>query len=184
MAYLPRVDREKAKALGVELTSNLDELLRDSDFVSLHCRLEEKTRGMMGEREFRLMKKTGYFINVARGELVQQQVLVHCLRERWIAGAGLDVFEHEPLPPNDPLVSLENVILTPHYLAATKQATLGSVTSVLKGMLQIAKGRVPQNVLNTEVLERPGFRAKLARFAPEPRRGMTNESSLPAGESN
>jgi phosphoglycerate dehydrogenase-like enzyme len=184
IAYSPRADRDKAKALGVELTSNLDELLRESDFVSLHCRLEDKTRGMMGEREFRLMKKTAYFINVARGELVQQQILVRCLRERWIAGAGLDVFEHEPLPVNDPLIGMQNVILTPHYLAATIQATRGAVTSVLKGMLQVSQGHLPENILNAEVLQRPGFRAKLSRFAQEPRGEISHRATLPAGDSN
>jgi len=169
IAYSPRADRAKAEALGVELADSLDDLLRESEFVSLHCRLEEKTRGMMGEREFRLMKKTAYFINVARGELVQHEAQVRCLQERWIAGAGLDVFEQEPLPANDPLIGLDNVILTPHYLAATNQATRASVTSVLKGMLQVAQGRVPKNVLNAEVLRSPGFRTKLARFAKEPR---------------
>jgi phosphoglycerate dehydrogenase-like enzyme len=97
----------------------LDELFQKSDFISLHCRLEDHTRGMIGEREFRLMKPTAYFINVARGELVQQDVLVRCLRERWIAGAALDVFEEEPLPADNPLIGLDNVILTPHWLPAT-----------------------------------------------------------------
>jgi phosphoglycerate dehydrogenase-like enzyme len=120
---------------------------------------------MMGEREFRLMKSTAYFINVARGELVQQDVLIRCLQNRWIAGAGLDVFEEEPLPAGNPLIGLDNVILTPHYLPATRQASRSTVASILRGMLRIADGGLPNNILNTEVLDRPGFRAKLANFA-------------------
>jgi phosphoglycerate dehydrogenase-like enzyme len=164
LAYSPHADAARARALGVTMVPTIDELLREADFVSLHRRLLESTRGMMGEREFRLMKPTAYFINVARGELVQQDVLVRCLRDRWIAGAGLDVFEEEPLPAGNPLIGLDNVILTPHYLPATQQASRATVGSILRGMLRIADGALPNNILNTEVLDRPGFRAKLANF--------------------
>jgi phosphoglycerate dehydrogenase-like enzyme len=165
LAYSPRADQARAETLGVSLVPTLDELLRESDFVSLHCRLEDHTRGMIGEQEFRMMKPTAYFINVARGELVQQDVLVRCLRERWIAGAALDVFEEEPLFANDPLIGLDNVILTPHWLPATRQAWRATITSIAEGMLRAAKGQIPDHVLNRAVLERPAFRAKLARFA-------------------
>jgi len=98
LAYSPRADPARAHALGVTLVSSMDEIFRESDFISLHCRLEPPTRGMIGERELRLMKPTAYFINVARGELVQQEVMVKGLTEGWIRGAALDVFEDEPLP--------------------------------------------------------------------------------------
>jgi len=165
LAYSPHADPSRAKDLGVTLVPTLDELLRESDFISLHCRLEERTRHMIGERHLRLMKPTAYFINVARGELVHQDVLVRCLRERWIAGAALDVFEEEPLPAGNPLLELDNAILTPHYLPATRQAGRAAIHSILRGMLLTAEGRLPENILNTEVVDRPGFRAKLARFA-------------------
>jgi phosphoglycerate dehydrogenase-like enzyme len=165
IAYSPRADPAVAQALGVKLVADLDELMRDSDFVSLHCRLEERNHAMIGERELRLMKKSAFFINVARGELVQQAVLARCLHERWIAGAGLDVFEHKPLPADDPLIELDNVIMTPHYLPATRQASRATVTTTLQGMLQVAQGRLPENILNPEVQDRPGFCAKLAHFA-------------------
>lgn len=164
IAFSRRCKPETAKALNVTLVPDLDTVLRESDFLSLHCRLEDRTRGMLGEREFRLMKPTALFINTGRGELVQQNVLVRALREGWIAGAGLDVFEHEPLPANDPLTKLDNVVLTPHWLPVTHQAVRLSVSAMAKGMVRAAQGLVPENVVNPEVLDRPGFRRKLACF--------------------
>ena len=165
LAYSPRADAAKAVNLGVQLLPTLDELFRESDFISLHCRLEPHTRGMIGEREFRLMKPTAYFINVARGELVRQNDMVRALREGWIRGAGLDVFEEEPLPASDPLAELDNVILTPHWLPATRQAGFATMTSIAEGMRRIATGRIPDHILNPAVLERRTFRAKLSRLA-------------------
>jgi phosphoglycerate dehydrogenase-like enzyme len=164
IAYSPRALPATAAALGVKLVPTLDELLRTSDFVSLHNRLEPATRGMLGERELRLMKHTACFINVARGELVRQEALVRALRERWIAGAALDVFEHEPLPKDDPLVALDNVILTPHWLPSTLRAARLTLSLVARGMIRAAHGQVPEHVINPAVLGRPGFRAKLGRW--------------------
>lgn len=171
IAYSPRADAAQAAALGVTLVSSVEQVFRESDFVSLHCRLEPKTRGWIGERELRAMKPTAYFINVARGEIVQQEVLVRALRERWFAGAGLDVFEHEPLPADDPLLRLDNVILTPHWLPATRDAARLTMTEISNGLIRVSQGLVPDNVLNKAVLDRPGFRAKLARFAVNGRSG-------------
>lgn len=168
LAYSPSADPVQAESLGVELVA-LDRLLRGSDFVSLHCRLENRTRGMLGTRELRLLKSTAYLINVARGELIHEEVLVQALRERWIAGAGLDVFETEPLPMSSPLLELDNVILTPHWLPSTHRAARATVDLITRNLLRVAEGLVPQNVVNPEVLTRPGFQAKLARFAPNRR---------------
>jgi phosphoglycerate dehydrogenase-like enzyme len=165
LAYSPRADANKAKALGVTLVATLDDIFREADFISLHSRLEPHTRGVIGEKEFRLMKPTAYFINVARGELVQQDVLVRGLCEGWIRGAALDVFEEEPLPADDPVTKLDNVILAPHWLPATRRALQLTLASVAAGMRRVASGGIPDNVLNPAVLERPAFRAKLARFA-------------------
>lgn len=165
IAYSPYTKPEEAKALNVTLVPDLNAVLRESDYVSLHCWLDEHTRGMMGEREFRLMKPTAYFINAGRGELVHQKALVRALQEKWIAGAGLDVFEEEPLPADDPLAKLDNVILTPHWLPTTHKAVKEVMSAMAQGMLRAAQGKVPDNVVNTDVLSRPGFRAKLARFA-------------------
>jgi phosphoglycerate dehydrogenase-like enzyme len=165
LAYSPRADAAKARELGVTLVPTLAEIFRESDFISLHCRLEPHTRGMIGEKEFRLMKPTAYFINVARGELVDQGSMVRGLREGWIRGAALDVFQEEPLPAGDPLTRLDNVILAPHWLPATRQACYSTQASVAEGMRRVAAGGLPDNILNPSVLERPAFRAKLQMFA-------------------
>jgi phosphoglycerate dehydrogenase-like enzyme len=164
LAFSRHCRPEDAAAHKVKLV-NLDTLLGESDYVSLHCALKDSTRGFMGAREFGLMKPTAYFINTGRGELVQQDALTRVLRERRIAGAGLDVFVHEPLAANDPLTSLENVILTPHWLPTSHRAVRLVNVAMAEGILRAARGQVPANVVNAEVLNRPGFHAKLARFA-------------------
>jgi phosphoglycerate dehydrogenase-like enzyme len=164
LAYSPSADPVLTEALGVELVNDLDTLLRSSDFVSLHCRLEKRTRGILGERELKLLKPTAYLVNVARGEMIHEEVLVRALRERWIAGAGLDVFDTEPLPVTSPLLALDNVILTPHWLASTHRASQACRDVIVDNVLRVARGLVPRNVLNAEVLGRTGFRAKLDRF--------------------
>jgi phosphoglycerate dehydrogenase-like enzyme len=164
LAYSPHADPAEAQALGVRLTT-LEEVLREADFVSLHCRLTERTRRLIGAAQLALMKPSAYLINVARGELVDQAALVVALRERRLAGAGLDVFEVEPLPADDPLTALDNVILTPHWLASTTDVWRATGRAMAEGMLRAARGEVPENVVNREVLGRPGFRAKLTRFA-------------------
>ena len=132
IAYSPHADAEQAQSLGVRLTS-LEEVMRQSDFVSLHCRLTEATRGLITAGKLALMKPSAYFINVGRGELVDQQALVEALRDRKIAGAGLDVFEVEPLPIDDPLIGLDNVILTPHWSASTSDVWQATGREMARG---------------------------------------------------
>jgi phosphoglycerate dehydrogenase-like enzyme len=164
LACSPHAEPEQAEALGVRLTS-LEELLREADFVSLHARLTDRTRRMIGAPQLALMKRGACFVNVARGELVDQAALTVALRERRIAGAALDVFEREPLPPDDPLLELENVIVTPHWSASTAEVWRATGRAMAEGMLRAARGEVPENVVNRQVLRRPGFQEKLARFA-------------------
>lgn len=142
----------------------LDELLEQSDFVSFHCRLTPETRLFFGAAELARMKPTAYLINVARGELIDQAALTRALAARRIAGAGRDVFAHEPLPVDDPLVELDNVILTPHWMPATAEIWTATGRATAGGMLRAARGELPDNIVNPEVLDRPGFRAKLERF--------------------
>jgi phosphoglycerate dehydrogenase-like enzyme len=163
VAFSPSADPAEAEALGVRLVT-LEELLRESDFVSLHCRLTERTRRLIGARELALMKPTSYFINIARGELVDQPALTEALADRRIAGAGLDVFDREPLPADDPLTRLDNVILAPHWSCSTADIWRETGRITAEGMLRAAQGYVPENVVNPEVLARPGFRARLRRF--------------------
>jgi phosphoglycerate dehydrogenase-like enzyme len=163
LAYSPHADPGAAEALGVRLVP-LEELLRESDFVSLHCRLTNFTRGLIGPEQLALLKPGAYFINVGRGELVDQRALTEALRSRQIAGAALDVFAVEPLPLGDPLLALDNVILTPHWSASTSDVWLATGAAMAQGMLRTACGEVPENVVNAEVLERSRFREKLSRF--------------------
>lgn len=103
-------------------------------------------------------------MNVGRGELVDEEVMVEWLREKRIAGAGLDVFEHEPLPVDHPILALDNVIVTPHWLPATKDTTPIIAKVMVEGMVRAAQGLVPDTVVNPEVLEQQGFQDKLKRF--------------------
>ncbi len=164
LSYSPKADRSQAETLSVQLVT-LETLLSNSDFVSLHCRLNENTRGMLGPRELKLMKPGAYLINVGRGELVDEVALVDALREKSIAGAGLDVFETEPLPLSHPLLELDNVILTPHWLPSTRRASRATRQVLIENIVKVAQGLAPQNVVNPEVLARPAFQAKLSRFA-------------------
>ncbi|MCO5083145.1 MAG: hypothetical protein M9955_16000 [Rhizobiaceae bacterium] len=165
IAFSPRADPDDARALGVTLAASLDELFARSDFVSLHNRLDASTRGAIGMEHFRRMKPSACFINVARGEIVREAEMIEALRNGIIAGAGLDVFEHEPIPADHPLTAFENVILTPHWLPSTRDAARLTMATMSNGIIRAAQGLVPENVVNRDVLDRPGFLAKLARFA-------------------
>jgi phosphoglycerate dehydrogenase-like enzyme len=164
LAYSPHADAEAARRLNVALVS-LPELLREADYVCLHCRLTDETRGLIGARELALMKPSAYLINMSRGPVVDHAALVAALAERRIAGAGLDVFDPEPLPADDPLTSLDNVVLSPHWAAGTLDVFHDAGVTNMQAMLRAARGELPDNIVNPEVLARPGFRAKLARFA-------------------
>jgi len=164
VAYSPHVAAAEAVSLGVTLTS-LEELLKQSDFVSLHARYTPNVHHMIGAPQLAMMKPSAYLINIARGGLVDQPALVVALAERRIAGAGLDVFDREPLPADDPLLRLDNVVMTPHWSCSTSDVWAATGRAMTEGMLRASRGEVPDNVVNREVLERPGFLAKLARFA-------------------
>ncbi len=164
LAFSPHADPAEASSLNVRLIS-LERVLRESDFLSLHCRLTVTTRRLIGAAQLAMMKPGAYFINVGRGELVDQQALVAALRDRRIAGAGLDVFEVEPLPADDALIGLDNVILTPHWSASTSEVWSATGQAMAEGMLRAARGQRPDNIVNPEVLDQPAFVRKLSRFA-------------------
>jgi phosphoglycerate dehydrogenase-like enzyme len=172
LAYSPRADRFTAEALGIELVPDLNDLLSVSDFISLHCRLEPHTHGLLNASRLKVLKPTAYLINVARGEMIDEDALTDLLRERKIAGAGLDVFDTEPLPLSSPLLRLDNVILTPHWLPSTKRAAMATKDVIVRNLIRVATGQIPGNILNPEVLGKPGFLRKLARF--EENRPMIN----------
>jgi D-3-phosphoglycerate dehydrogenase len=138
------------KELNAKFTS-LDELLKNSDIVSIHVPLNEKTKGMIGERELSLMKKSAYLINTSRGAIIDQYALIKFLKEKRIEGAGLDVFEKEPIPLNDPLLQLDNVVLTPHIGSATIETRRAMAMSVAESVLSVLKGKVPKNLVPEQV---------------------------------
>ncbi len=163
LAYSPHADPAQAAELGVELIS-LEDLMRQSDVISLHSNLTPDKHRMIRAEHFALMKPTAYFVNVARGALIDQAALVKVLQEKKIAGAGLDVFEVEPLPADDPLTKLDNVLLTPHWAPATSDIWTAGGRQMAQCILKAARGEVPPNVINKSVLDSARFQAKLARF--------------------
>lgn len=163
VAHDPYASVESAAECGATLME-LDELLRVSDFVVICCALTESTRHLLDARRLSLMKPTAYLINVARGPIVDQRALTRILQEGQIAGAALDVFEQEPIDPDDPLLSLENVILAPHAICWTDELFLRNGQEACRNILDVAHGRIPTHVVNRDVIERPEFREKLARF--------------------
>jgi phosphoglycerate dehydrogenase-like enzyme len=121
VAWSQHLTDERATEVGVTRTDSLDELLRTGDFVSIHLVLSDRTRGLIGSRELHGMRPTAYLVNTSRAGIVDQQALVDALRAERIAGAGLDVFETEPLPPGQDLRTLPNVLATPHLGYVTER---------------------------------------------------------------
>jgi len=130
----------------------LDDLLVEADFVSLHVNLGPETRGLIGARELTLMKPSAYLINTSRGQTVDQAGLVAGLRGGELAGAALDVMEEEPLPPDDPLLTLPNVILLPHIGSATVETRQAMRDLAIDNLLAALRGERPKAVVNPEVL--------------------------------
>jgi len=154
LVYDPYVPPSKAEAVGATWVKELGPLLREADFVSLHPELTEETRGMIGEAELRQMRRDAFLINTARGPVVQQAALIRALKEGWIAGAALDVFEPEPPSPDSPLYELGNLILTPHVAGVTVEAKRDLAVSAATQILQVLRGERPPHLVNPEVWER------------------------------
>ena len=153
IAYDPYLSKESLQTYAVELVP-LEQLLRSSDIISIHCPLTQETRGMIGEAEFKKMKPTAYLINTARGPIVNGQALYKALKEGWIAGAGLDVMEKEPPDPNDPLLTLDNLVVTPHYASYTEEAYQELHVKVAEGAVQVLTQGYPKYWVNPEVKPR------------------------------
>jgi D-3-phosphoglycerate dehydrogenase len=145
----PYVSTENAIALHAKLV-DLDTLLRESDVISLHVKVSDETRHMIGRRELALMKPTAYIVNTARGVLLDEEALYVALRDGRLAGAGLDVFETEPPPANYPLSGLNNVILTPHVASWTKDALRKEADIAMEEVVRILTGKRPINLANPE----------------------------------
>ena len=163
LAFDPYVAPGRAEQLAVRIVG-LDDLLRQSDYVLVNCPLTAETRGLIGKRELGLMKQTAFLINTARGPIVNQSALIDVLRNKAIRGAALDVFEQEPLPPDSPLLALDNVILSSHSIAWTEELFRDMGRLDCEGALAVYRGEAPRDVVNREVLSRPGFLKKLERY--------------------
>jgi glyoxylate reductase len=148
--------RRKPEAVERELHleyAPLDQLLAESDFVSLHSPLKPETHHQIGAREIALMKPTAFLINTARGQIVDEKALVKALAKGAIAGAGLDVFEHEPKVPAA-LVKMPNVVLTPHLGSAVIEVRERMANIVVDNILALLDGKTPPNCVNPEALAR------------------------------
>ncbi len=153
VAYDPFVDPSVARDLNVELLS-LDEVLRRSDYVSCHLPLNPRTYHSIGEAQFRQMKPSAIFVNTARGRVVDEAALIRALQNGWIAAAGLDVLEQEPPDPNNPLLRMENVMVTPH-LAGTSNATPPRQRrQAIEALVAYVKGERPDGLVNPAAWDR------------------------------
>ena len=154
IAYDPYLtDEKKAECTLWVKFVGLEDLLAHSDVISIHVPLTDKTRHLVGDAEFSLMKTDAILINASRGDVVNETALAKALHNNQIAGAGLDVFSEEPVPADNPLLKLENVILTPHTAALTKECVTRMATEAAKCVLDVFDGHEPQNVANPQVLE-------------------------------
>ena len=156
----PAKTQADADKLGVKLV-DMDTLLREADFVCVNCFLSEQTRGLIGERELSLMKRSAYLINTARGPIVNEAALYKALTDKRIAGAALDVFEQEPASAENPLFKLDNIIVTPHSICWTDECFRGNAEGAFRAAVAVAKGKVPTYVVNTAVLQHPDVTARL-----------------------
>jgi len=162
LSFDPYARPEAAAALDVTLV-DLDTLMRESDFVVVACALTPETHHLVNAERIAAMKPTAYLISTARGPIVDQAALTRALQERRIAGAGLDVFEREPVDPDDPILKLDNVIVSPHGLALTDEWARITGEVALGAIVDVSRGRIPPNVVNREVLDSPILKAKLER---------------------
>lgn len=152
LAWSQNLTAEKAGEAGAEAVS-LERLLRESDVVTIHTRLSDRTRGLLGAKQLAWMRASSVLINTSRGPIVDEGALVEALRSRRIAGAGLDVYDIEPLPAGHPLLKLDNVALTPHLGYVTHEVYRGFYSQTLENILAYLNGE-PKRVLNPEVWER------------------------------
>lgn len=156
----PAKTQADADKLGGKLV-DMDTLLHEADFVCVNCFLSEQTRGLIGERELSLMKRSAYLINTARGPIVNEAALYKALTDKRIAGAALDVFEQEPASAENPLFKLDNIIVTPHSICWTDECLRGNAEGAFRAAVAVAKGEVPTYVVNSAVLQHPDVTARL-----------------------
>lgn len=152
LAFDPYVRQDELAGTSITLT-NLERLLRESDFVSIHAALTPETRGMIGEQQLRMMKNNAYLVNTSRGGLIQEKALIGALKEGRIAGAGLDVYEQEPPSLDNPLFEMDNVVLTPHIAWYTDEALRRLENLAVQRAIELLQGKIPKTVVNPDALK-------------------------------
>jgi D-3-phosphoglycerate dehydrogenase / 2-oxoglutarate reductase len=155
--YDPFADPKSIEAAGYTYRDNLEVLLKESDVISIHTPLTDKTRGFIGSREFSLMKDGVILVNCARGEVVDEPALIKALHNKKVGIAALDVLSVEPVPKEHPLLSLENVIVTPHMAAQTKEAASRMATMAAEGVVAILNGEKWPHVANKDAYNHPSW---------------------------
>ena len=151
ISYDPYIQPWIAKEYRVEMVDSLEELAGRSDYLSMHVPLNSETEKLAGESLFRAMKPTAYFINTCRGPTVDEQAMIRALQSGQIAGAGLDVFEQEPTPDDNPLLKMDNVIVTPHSAGTSKVSQAHAQTQIGQEAARVLKGMWPMSLVNPEV---------------------------------
>ena len=154
----PFAKAEDVAPFGVTL-KDLDTVVASADFLVISCPLDETTRGLIGERAFGLMKRSAFLVNMARGPIVDERALYRALKERRIAGAATDVFEEEPTPVDNPLLTLDNIILAPHAMTYTDEGLRLLAEGGFKSARAFFNRQMPFRVCNPEVLETPALKA-------------------------
>ena len=162
ITYDPYVNPADAAEVDTELV-DLETLMSIADFVCVCCPLTEDTQGLINAKYLNMMKPTAYLINTARGPIVDQKALTDVLVNNRIQGAGLDVFEFEPIEDDDPLLSLENVIVTPHSICWTDECFEGNGKSACQSIINVSSGQIPSYVVNRDVIDSPELQQKLTR---------------------
>ncbi len=163
IAHDPYVEEHVPRELGVRMVGDLHALLGESDWVSVQVPLNAETRHLLGEREFRAMKRTAYLVNCCRGGVVDEAALTRALEVGWIAGAGLDVFELEPTDPANPLLRLENVVATPHAAGESTESAALSARVASRQAAAVLRGEWPDRVVNPAVYGRLRAGGRLSR---------------------
>ena len=167
IAFDPYLDADTIAARGAAKVT-LDELLQRADFVSVNCPLDDGTRGMIGAREFALMQPHAYFITTARGFIHDERALAEALRSKQIAGAGIDVWDKEPPPPDHPLLQFDNVIASPHTAGVTREARANMGRIAAEQLIMTLDGKRPPRIVNPQVW--PAYARRFEQtfgFAPE-----------------
>jgi D-3-phosphoglycerate dehydrogenase len=152
IAFDPYLSAESAAALGARLVS-LETLLAQADYVTIHCPLTDETRHLISAAQFAQMKPSAFLINMARGPVVEQSALYQALATQQIAGAALDVLEKEPPDPNDKLLHLDNLIVTPHLSSWSSTSMVQLRRDVAQNVIDVLGGSVPRSALNRKALE-------------------------------